>query len=110
MHVAPAVVEFVRRYPKVEVELLLLDRIVDLVDEGIDAAIRIARLADSSMIAIPVGAVRRVVCASPKLLRAEGEPARRRLPSRPVPTGSASAYFSPTRSSRRSARGSSASC
>jgi len=76
MHVAPAVVEFVRRYPKVEVELLLLDRIVDLVDEGIDAAIRIARLADSSMIAIPVGAVRRVVCASPKLLRAEGEPAR----------------------------------
>jgi DNA-binding transcriptional LysR family regulator len=58
------------------VELLLLDRIVDLVDEGIDLAVRIARLADSSMIAVPVGHVRRVVCASPKLLRAGGEPSR----------------------------------
>jgi DNA-binding transcriptional LysR family regulator len=76
MHVAPAVVEFVRRYPKVEIDLLLLDRVVDLVDEGIDAAVRIAALADSSMIAVPVGTVRRVVCASPKLLKAEGEPTR----------------------------------
>jgi DNA-binding transcriptional LysR family regulator len=76
MHVAPALVEFVRRYPAVEVELVLLDRVVDLVDEGIDAAVRIARLADSSMIAIRVGEVRRVVCASPKLLRADGEPTR----------------------------------
>jgi DNA-binding transcriptional LysR family regulator len=76
MHVAPAVVEFVRHYPKVEVDLLLLDRVVDLVDEGVDAAVRIAHLADSSMIAIPVGSVRRVVCASPKLLKAEGEPKR----------------------------------
>jgi len=76
MHVAPAVVEFVGRYPAVETELVLLDRVVDLVDEGIDAAVRIARLADSSMIAIPVGEVRRVVCASPELLRAEGEPSR----------------------------------
>lgn len=76
MHVAPAVVEFVRRYADVQVELLLLDRIVDLVDEGIDLAVRIARLADSSMIAVPVGHVRRVVCASPKLLRAGGEPSR----------------------------------
>jgi DNA-binding transcriptional LysR family regulator len=76
MHVAPAVVDFVRRHPAVEVELLLLDRIVDLVDEGIDAAVRIARLPDSSMIAVPVGQVRRVVCASPQLLRAVGEPRR----------------------------------
>jgi DNA-binding transcriptional LysR family regulator len=84
LHVAPAVVEFVRRHPKVEVDLLLLDRIVDLVDEGIDAAVRIAHLADSSMIAIPLDTVRRVVCASPKLLRAEGEPKRPEdLASRP---------------------------
>src|SRR4030095_15659250 len=76
MHVAPAVIEFVRRYAEVQVELLLLDRVVDLVDEGIDVAVRIARLADSSMIAAPVGHVRRVVCASPKLLRADGEPER----------------------------------
>jgi DNA-binding transcriptional LysR family regulator len=76
MHVAPALAEFVRQYPAVEVELLLLDRVVDLVDEGIDVAVRIARLADSSMIAIPVGEVRRVVCASPELLRTSGAPAR----------------------------------
>ena len=76
MHVAPALAEFVRQYPAVEVELLLLDRVVDLVDEGIDVAVRIARLADSSMIAIPVGDVRRVVCASPELLRTSGAPAR----------------------------------
>ena len=76
MHVAPSVVEFLRRYPSVQVDLLLLDRVVDLVDEGIDAAVRIARLADSSLIAIPVGQVRRVVCASPALLRAVGEPVR----------------------------------
>jgi DNA-binding transcriptional LysR family regulator len=76
MHVAPAVVGFVRRYAQVQVELLLLDRIVDLVDEGVDVAVRIARLADSTMIAVPVGQVRRVVCASPKLLRAGGAPER----------------------------------
>lgn len=76
MHVAPALVGFARRHPAVQVELVLLDRVVDLVDEGIDAAVRIARLPDSSMIAIPVGRVRRVVCASPALLGAAGEPTR----------------------------------
>lgn len=76
MHVAPAAVEFARRHPAVSLDLLLLDRVVDLVDEGIDAAVRIARLPDSSMIAIPVGAVRRVVCASPALLRRHGTPTR----------------------------------
>jgi DNA-binding transcriptional LysR family regulator len=76
MHVAPAVVGFVRRYAEVQVELLLLDRVVDLVEEGIDVAVRIAHLGDSSMIAVPTGHVRRVVCASPKLLRAGGEPER----------------------------------
>jgi len=76
MHVVPALLEFLQRHPAVEIELLLLDRVVDLVDEGIDAAVRIARLSDSSMIAAPVGTVRRVVCASPSLLREGGEPAR----------------------------------
>lgn len=75
MHVAPAAVEFARRHPAVRVELLLLDRVVDLVDEAIDVAVRIARLADSSLIAVPVGQVRRVLCASPELLRTSGEPA-----------------------------------
>ena len=76
MHVVPAVVDFVRRYPKVQVDLLLIDRVVDLVDEGVDVAVRIAHLADSSLIGVPVGALRRVVCASPKLLKSLGEPKR----------------------------------
>jgi len=73
-HVAPAVVEFVRRYTKVNVDLLLLDRVVHLVEEGLDVSLRIGQLEDSSMIAVPVGHVRRVVVASPDLLARVGRP------------------------------------
>lgn len=77
MHVTGLVLGFLRRHEHVRVELLLLDRVVDLVEERLDLAVRIGALADSSMIAIPVGAMRRVVCASPALLR------RVRMPQRP---------------------------
>jgi DNA-binding transcriptional LysR family regulator len=84
MHVAPALTEFLRRFDEVQVELVLLDRVVNLVEEGIDLAVRIAHLTDSSMIAVPVGRVRRVVCASPALLHAEGLPGHpRELSERP---------------------------
>lgn len=76
MHVAPVVTAFLEHHQKVQVDLLLLDRVVNLVDEGIDLALRIGRLSDSSMVAIPVGHMRRVVCASPDLLRERGTPAR----------------------------------
>jgi DNA-binding transcriptional LysR family regulator len=68
MHVAPAVTSFLQRYPKTRVNLLLLDRVVDLLEEGIDIAVRIAHLADSSLIAKPIGSVRQIICASPSLL------------------------------------------
>lgn len=74
MHVAPAVARFLKQYSKVEVDLLLLDRVVDLVDEGIDVAVRIAQLGDSSLVARPVAQIRHVVCASPRLLAQAGEP------------------------------------
>jgi DNA-binding transcriptional LysR family regulator len=74
MHVVPALLEFLQRHPAVEIELLLLDRVVDLVQEGIDVGVRIARLPDSSMIAIPVGEVRRVVVASPEFLESSPPP------------------------------------
>jgi len=84
MHVTPAVTDFLRRFDAVQVELRLLDRVVSLVEEGIDLAVRIAHLADSSMIAVPVGRVRRVLCASPALLDAVGTPAHpRELAERP---------------------------
>ena len=73
-HVAPALIDFAVAHPQVEVELVLLDRVVDLVEEGIDVAIRLAPLADSSMIAVPVGSIGRVVVASPERLARDGAP------------------------------------
>jgi len=74
MRVAPVVTAFLAAHPGVEVELLLLDRVVDLVEEGVDAAIRIAQLPESSLVAVHVGETRRVVCASPAYVRRTGTP------------------------------------
>jgi DNA-binding transcriptional LysR family regulator len=72
MLISPAVTQFLGRYQNMQIDLLMLDRIVNLVEEGIDVAVRIGHLADSSLIAIPVGEVRRVVCASPEFLAKTG--------------------------------------
>ncbi|WP_454254076.1 LysR family transcriptional regulator [Pseudomonas sp. Marseille-Q8238] len=69
-HVAPLVNEFLRAHPGMQVELTLLDRTVDLLEEGLDLAIRIGHLPDSSMTAITLGATRHVVCVHPGLLQA----------------------------------------
>lgn len=74
MHVAPAVTRFVEAHPKVSVRLMLHDRVVDLLEEGIDVGIRIGELPDSSLVAHPFGTVRRVVVASPALIRKVGAP------------------------------------
>ncbi len=73
--VTPIVVEYLRRYPEVDVHRLFIDRIVNFVDEGIDVGIRIGELPASSLQAVPVGHVRRVVCASPAYLARHGVPA-----------------------------------
>jgi DNA-binding transcriptional LysR family regulator len=73
-YLAPIVNDFLRRHAKVSAELLFVDRVVNLVEEGIDVAVRIGRLPDSSLVAVPVGRVRRVVCASPEYLRRRGTP------------------------------------
>jgi len=73
-HVAPIVTEFLDRHAEVNGELTLLDRPVGLVEEGLDVGVRIGKLADSSLVAVPVGEVRRVVCASPAYLRKHGVP------------------------------------
>jgi len=74
MHVAPIVVDFMAKYPQMEIELLLLDRIIDLVEEGVDVALRIGNLPDSTLVAVPAGATRRVVCAAPSYLKRAGVP------------------------------------
>jgi len=73
-YVAPILYDFLQRNPKVSAETLFVDRVVNLVEEGMDVAVRIAHLGDSSLIAIPVGRVRRVVCASERYLRRHGVP------------------------------------
>ncbi|MEM7704190.1 MAG: LysR family transcriptional regulator [Pseudomonadota bacterium] len=73
-HVAPIVSRFLATYPELEVDLLLLDRNIDLVEEGIDLALRIGPLPDSNLVAVPVGTVRRIICAAPALLSRVAEP------------------------------------
>ena len=74
-YVAPIVSAFILRHQNVNVEMLFVDRVVNMVEEGIDVAIRIGHPRDSSLVAIQVGQVRRVVCASPRYLRRYGIPA-----------------------------------
>ena len=74
MHVAPAVTRFLQAHPKVRCSVVLLDRVVNLLDEGIDVGIRIGHLEDSSLVASPIGRVRRVVVAHPSFLRKHGVP------------------------------------
>jgi DNA-binding transcriptional LysR family regulator len=75
LHLLPIAQDFMRDYPEVSVSLLLLNRIVSFVDEGIDLGVRIAHLPDSSLRAIAVGHVSRVACASPSYLARRGVPA-----------------------------------
>jgi DNA-binding transcriptional LysR family regulator len=76
LHVVPVVAEFLAHYPEIGVSLVLTDRVVHLMDEHADAAIRIGQLPDSTLMATGVGTVRRVVCASPAYLSAQGVPTR----------------------------------
>lgn len=76
MHLAPLLPEFLRRYPELEVEVTLNDRFVDLVDEGFDAAVRITRLEDSTLIARRLAPCTGWVCAAPAYLERHGHPRR----------------------------------
>ncbi|VVE64255.1 LysR family transcriptional regulator [Pandoraea anapnoica] len=82
--VAPLMPGFFRRYPEVQVDLHLADSTVDLVADGFDAALRIAALPDSSLVARRLCAVTQFVVASPTYLKREGRPAHpRELVDRP---------------------------
>lgn len=65
---------FMQRHPDLKIQLLLEDRYTDLVAEGIDVAVRIGHLADSSLVARRVGSIERVFCAAPAYLHLQGEP------------------------------------
>ncbi|PDT70336.1 LysR family transcriptional regulator [Bradyrhizobium sp. C9] len=72
--IAPLLVEFLRRYPALSVDLLLIDRAVDMVEEDIHLAIRIGRLRDSQLIARKLTDLQLIVCAAPEYLARRGEP------------------------------------
>lgn len=76
MFVTPILGDFLDRYPMVKAQTVFVDRIVNLMDEGLDVAIRIGDLPDSSLIAVRVGTVRRVMVASPDYIKKHGLPQR----------------------------------
>ena len=74
LFVTPVMVDYLTRFPDVTINALIVDRVVSMVEEGIDVAVRIGELPDSNQHAIRVGEVRRVICASPQCLAAHGRP------------------------------------
>jgi len=74
MHLAPLWPAFLQQHPKVTLDVTLADRIIDLVDEGYDLAVRIAQLPASSLVSRKIASTRLVLCASPDYLRRHGEP------------------------------------
>ncbi len=74
LHLVPVATAFLEAHPEVDVQLRLGDRNVNLIEEHVDLALRIGTLPDSSLVATPVGTVRRVVCASPAYLKRFGTP------------------------------------
>lgn len=74
MYVMPQLVEYLHTHPEVQISALFLDRVVNMLEEGVEIGVRIGELADSSMRAIRVGAIRRVLCATPEYLAQHGIP------------------------------------
>jgi DNA-binding transcriptional LysR family regulator len=74
LHVSPLMSAYLTRYPDVSGELRLADRMINLVEDGVDLAVRIGHLADSSLVARHVGEMRRIVVGSPAYLKQRGEP------------------------------------
>lgn len=76
LHVSPLLTAYLKRHREVSAELRLEDRMINLVEEGVDLAVRIGHLADSSLVARHVGDMRRITVASPGYLKSRGEPKR----------------------------------
>lgn len=74
LHVLPVTTEFLKAYPEVDIQLLLTDRPLNQIDDHLDLAVRIGTLPDSRLIAVRVGQIRSVVCASPTYVEERGTP------------------------------------
>src|SRR4249919_3086415 len=76
LHLLPVALEFLTAYPDIDLRLVLSDRVLNLLEDNIDLAVRIGNLPDSSLIATRIGSTRQIVCASPAYLAARGRPGR----------------------------------
>ena len=74
VHVAPAILAFLERYPEIQIHFDTTDQVVDLIEDGVDVAVRIGELKDSSLIARRLAPMRRVICGSPAYLKRHGVP------------------------------------
>lgn len=74
LHLLPVVVDFLRTFPEIDIRLVMADRWVDLLEDPVDVALRIGTLADSGLVAIRLGTLRHLVCASPAYLAEHGTP------------------------------------
>ena len=74
LHVLPVAIEFLKVYPDIDLRLVLADRLINLLEEKVDLAVRIGALPDSSLKANRVGSIRQVVCASPDYFAKRGMP------------------------------------
>lgn len=74
LYVMPSIVDYLQRYPETEITALFVDRVVNMLEEGVDVALRIGPLADSSYKALQVGSVRRLLCAAPGYIAQHGLP------------------------------------
>ncbi len=74
LHVLPVVTEMLEQHEQLDIRMMLVDRNVRIVEEGIDVAVRIGALADSSLLAVPIGSVRQMLVASPAYLSRHGQP------------------------------------
>jgi DNA-binding transcriptional LysR family regulator len=76
LHVVPVTTAFLEAYPQVDVRLVLGDRVVNLIDDRVDLAVRIGELPDSAMVATRIGSIRQVICGSPSYFARRGKPDR----------------------------------
>ena len=74
LHVLPIVTQFLKIYPDIDIRIALSDRVVNVLEDHVDLALRIGELPDSSLVARRVGSIRRVLCASPAYLMERGTP------------------------------------
>jgi DNA-binding transcriptional LysR family regulator len=74
LHVIPVAVEFLKAYPDIDIRVLLADRVINLLEDRVDLAVRIGALPDSSLVATRVGTIRRVLCGSPAYFAERGIP------------------------------------